>query len=44
VAAGADTAEVTLTRDIRSSTVEGQRMFIEARVVATATGRPRIAG
>ena len=42
-AAGAATAEVTLERDVRVSTVEGQRMFIEARLVAVATGRPRIA-
>jgi len=41
--AGAATAEVTVERDMRVSMVEGQRMFIEARLVAVATGRPRIA-
>lgn len=42
-AAGADAAEVSVTQDIHTSTVEGQRMFIEARIVAVASGRPRIA-
>ena len=42
-AAGTDTAEIEVARDIRTSTVEGQRMFIEAHVVAVASGRPRIA-
>lgn len=42
-AAGADAVEVTVTSDIRTSTVEGQRMFIEADIVAAASGRPRIA-
>jgi N-methylhydantoinase A/oxoprolinase/acetone carboxylase beta subunit len=42
-AAGTDTAEIELVRDISASTIEGQRMFIEARIVATAAGRPRIA-
>lgn len=41
--AGTDAAEIELTRDLRTATVEGQRIFVEARVVATATGRPRIA-
>jgi N-methylhydantoinase A/oxoprolinase/acetone carboxylase beta subunit len=41
--AGTDTAEIDVARDIRASVVEGQRMFIEAHVVATAAGRPRIA-
>ena len=41
--AGTDMAEVAVSHDIRTSTVEGQRMFIEARIVAVATGRPRIA-
>lgn len=43
IEAGADTAEVEVTRDIRTSTVEGQRLFIEAEIVAVANGRPRIA-
>jgi N-methylhydantoinase A/oxoprolinase/acetone carboxylase beta subunit len=44
VEAGTDTAEVAVTRDIRTATVEGQRSFVEAHVVAVASGRPRIAG
>ena len=44
LAAGTDVAEVALSHDIRTSRVEGQRMFIEARITAVATGRPRIAG
>jgi N-methylhydantoinase A/oxoprolinase/acetone carboxylase beta subunit len=43
VEAGTDTAEVAATRDIRTATVEGQRSFVEAHVVAVASGRPRIA-
>ncbi|MBS3651147.1 hydantoinase/oxoprolinase family protein [Pseudaminobacter sp. 19-2017] len=42
-AAGADAAEIDVSRDIRSSTIEGQRMFIEATITAVAAGRPRIA-
>ncbi len=42
-AAGTDTAEVTVDHDVKSATVEGQRTFIEATIVATASGRPRIA-
>jgi N-methylhydantoinase A/oxoprolinase/acetone carboxylase beta subunit len=41
--AGTDTAEIEVERDIRVATIEGQRSFIEARVVAVAAGRPRIA-
>ncbi len=41
--AGTDDAEIDIAKEIRASTVEGQRMFIEAHVVATASGRPRIA-
>jgi N-methylhydantoinase A/oxoprolinase/acetone carboxylase beta subunit len=43
LAAGTDTAEVDVARDVQTSIVEGQRMFIEARLTATASGRPRIA-
>ncbi|HTV70003.1 MAG TPA: hydantoinase/oxoprolinase family protein [Rhizobiaceae bacterium] len=43
IAAGTDTAEVEVTRDIRAATVESQRTFIEAVIAATASGRPRIA-
>lgn len=42
-AAGTDTAEITVAREIKSATVEGQRTFIEAILIATASGRPRIA-
>jgi N-methylhydantoinase A/oxoprolinase/acetone carboxylase beta subunit len=41
--AGTDNAEIELSREIRSATVEGQRTFVEARIVAVAAGRPRIA-
>ena len=41
--AGTDTAEIEVSRDVNTSIVESQRMFIEAHVVAVATGRPRIA-
>ncbi len=41
--AGTDTAEIDYRRDIRVATIEGQRMFVEATVVASASGRPRIA-
>jgi N-methylhydantoinase A/oxoprolinase/acetone carboxylase beta subunit len=42
--AGADEPQVEISQDISAATVEGQRSFVEARVVATAFGRPRIAG
>jgi len=42
-AAGTDSAEIHVEREIATSTVEGQRSFVEARLVATAAGRPRIA-
>jgi N-methylhydantoinase A/oxoprolinase/acetone carboxylase beta subunit len=42
-AAGTDTAEIEVSRDIRAATVEGQRTFVEAHLVAVASGRPRIA-
>ena len=38
-----DSAEIEVSREFRVSTVEGQRMFIEAHIVAVASGRPRIA-
>jgi len=41
--AGTDAAEIEVVRAVQASTVEGQRMFIEARLTATASGRPRIA-
>lgn len=42
-AAGAEELRITTTRDIREAEVEGQSMFIEATVTATASGRPRVA-
>ena len=41
LAAGTDTAEIEVERDVRTATVEGQRSFIEARIVAVAAGRGR---
>lgn len=41
--AGAEAAEVEITREMNTATVEGQRSFIEARVLAVASGRPRVA-
>jgi N-methylhydantoinase A/oxoprolinase/acetone carboxylase beta subunit len=41
--AGADTAEIEVAREFRVSTIQERRMFVEARIVATASGRPRIA-
>ena len=41
--AGAVTPEIEIRRDIKASTVEARRMFVEARIVAVASGRPRIA-
>ncbi len=42
-AAGADGAEVELVRELKIAVVEGQRTFVEAALVAVASGRPRIA-
>lgn len=42
-AAGAVDAEVAVSREIKSAMVEGQRTFVEATLIATASGRPRIA-
>jgi N-methylhydantoinase A/oxoprolinase/acetone carboxylase beta subunit len=43
IAAGASDAQVGVSHDMRAATVEGQRSFIEAILLATAGGRPRIA-
>lgn len=43
VAAGAEGIRVVVQRDIRTATIEGQEVFIDAEVVAEASGRPRIA-
>lgn len=42
-AAGAEELHVTVSRDIQEAEVEGRAMFIEAKVTATASGRPRVA-
>jgi len=41
--AGADEVEISVSTEFRVSIVEGQRMFVEAEIVAVASGRPRIA-
>ncbi|MGB3831840.1 MAG: hydantoinase/oxoprolinase family protein [Mesorhizobium sp.] len=41
--AGTDQARIEITRDIRVATIENERSFVEAFIVATATGRPRVA-
>ncbi|OHC49833.1 MAG: hydantoinase [Rhodobacteraceae bacterium GWF1_65_7] len=41
--AGAADVHLATTRDIREAEVEGNRMFIEATVTVTASGRPRVA-
>jgi hypothetical protein len=40
---GAQDIIVTTKQDLREAVVEGQPMFIEATLSATASGRPRIA-
>jgi N-methylhydantoinase A/oxoprolinase/acetone carboxylase beta subunit len=42
-AAGAVDLRVTVERDLREVEIEGRTMFIEAKVTATASGRPRVA-
>ncbi|OQM74833.1 hydantoinase/oxoprolinase family protein [Manganibacter manganicus] len=41
--AGTDEAEIDVHTDYRVSVVQDRRMFVEAHIVATASGRPRIA-
>lgn len=41
--AGVSDMRVTASRDIKQVEVEGQQMFIEAHIMVTAQGRPRIA-
>jgi N-methylhydantoinase A/oxoprolinase/acetone carboxylase beta subunit len=43
VIAGANDPEIVVEQDIRTSMIEDQRLFIEADVVAIASGRPAIA-
>ncbi|MBW6424596.1 hydantoinase/oxoprolinase family protein [Rhizobium sp. XQZ8] len=40
---GADDAAVSVYEELDAPEIEGSRKFVEARVTATATGRPRIA-
>ena len=42
-AAGAAEARTEVETEISTATIRGERSFVEAHVVATATGRPRIA-
>lgn len=41
--AGAEEVTLTARHDIREAEVEGSKMFIEATVTVTASGRPRVA-
>ena len=41
--AGTDNAEISVVVEIRAPEIEGRRAFVEARVVAAAAGRPRLA-
>ncbi|MBS3979624.1 MAG: hydantoinase/oxoprolinase family protein, partial [Rhodobacteraceae bacterium] len=41
--AGAVDLRVTVDREVKQVEIEGRTMFIEARVTATASGRPRVA-
>jgi N-methylhydantoinase A/oxoprolinase/acetone carboxylase beta subunit len=41
--AGVEDIRLTIHRDIKDATIEGQPMFIEAVIKVTAQGRPRIA-
>ena len=43
LAAGAAAITLSTARDISEAEVEGRAMFIEARLTATASGRPRVA-
>ena len=43
IVAGAEGVRVVVQRDIRTATIEGQDVFIDAEVIAEASGRPRIA-
>lgn len=42
-AAGAEDVSISVTRELREAEVEGQKMFIEAMLTVTASGRPRVA-
>jgi N-methylhydantoinase A/oxoprolinase/acetone carboxylase beta subunit len=40
--AGGENPAVSVTRDVNAATIEGERIFVDARITAIATGRPRI--
>lgn len=42
-AAGAVDLRVTVDREVKEVEIEGRQMFIEAKLTATASGRPRVA-
>ncbi|MFN3282000.1 MAG: hydantoinase/oxoprolinase family protein, partial [Tabrizicola sp.] len=42
-ASGAVDLRIALDREVKEVEIEGRQMFIEARVTATASGRPRVA-
>jgi N-methylhydantoinase A/oxoprolinase/acetone carboxylase beta subunit len=42
-AAGAVDLRVTVNREVKEVEIEGRQMFIEAKLTATASGRPRVA-
>jgi len=39
---GADEIDLQISKDIRSSEIENQRIFMEAEITVTASGRPKI--
>ena len=43
VLAGAVDLRLVIDREVKDVEIEGRTMFIEARVSATASGRPRVA-
>lgn len=43
VAAGAASVHLQVWRDVKRAQIEAREMFVEARIVVEATGRPRIA-
>jgi len=43
LAAGAEAVRIEAQEDRRVAEIEGRAMFIEARLVVTASGRPRVA-
>jgi hypothetical protein len=41
--AGADDIRLRFEESVQEATIEGRKVFIEASILATASGRPRIA-